>query len=485
LNTGFAVVSNRLKSSFRREVDDRTVLLTAATAVFLIASWPIVRTAACVPMTEWMLIYSLNDFQDFGDLFAYMRHLNTGIPPVLSFVEIAVNLLLGDFTLVTKHFYRLCIILSFVIPFLLFARSTVEIALRYVLSFVFLWSTVIVTWRNPALYDILLPLLILLYVVFVEMARAETQKRYLSMSFCFLAGFFLSVAELSRPYVLVILPFLLLCTYQALKHVPRKYFVWFMLPILLLSGGWHAKLLILHNGQIIWSNHGGYNLQACWMPVVKEYPPLLDEEDMNDEGNIPGFVGTAPWPTPSMTKGNPRLLANGRWPNLNTVNHSRNSSVLAKHTIKHIIRHPIQSTAHLLRRIAVVLKPRTKLWEGSPLSYDPKHPILHIYRPFVWVSSAFLILNAVFLGVYVLRTRNLRVLALPESPLLIFACLSILFIAAGHPGEESRYIVSILPCFAALPRVFSVCISRTAHGAKRWSITALGPEETRLGSDKE
>ena len=296
----------------------------------------------------------------------------------------------------------------------------------------------------------------------------------------------MSVAELSRPYILMMLPLLILCTYQALKHLPRKYFVCFVLPILLLSGGWHAKLLILHNGQIIWSNHGGYNLQAGWMPVVKEYPPLLNEDDMNDEGNIPGFAGTAPWPTPSMTKGNPRLLADGRWANLNTVNHSRNSRVLAKHTIKHIIRHPMQSTAHMLRRTAVVLKPRTKMWEGEPeWKYDPKHPILHVYRPSVWICSAFLILNAVFLGIYILRTRNLRVLALPESPLLIVTCLSILFIAAGHPGEESRYIVSILPFFAALPRVFSVCISKTAHGAKRWSISALTPEETRLGGGKE
>jgi hypothetical protein len=71
------------------------------------------------------------------------------------------------------------------------------------------------------------------------------------------------MAELSRPFVILILPVWLVGGYQVLRGLPWRYHAAFVVPIVIISGVWHINLLVEH-GQITATNHSGYNLSRAW-----------------------------------------------------------------------------------------------------------------------------------------------------------------------------------------------------------------------------
>jgi hypothetical protein len=232
----------------------------SAAAVFVILAWRLVADAEAIPAMGWMSVYRMEDFETASDAWLFFSQLRTGIPPFLAFLEVASHLVLGSTALIDVHLYRVGLVLAFTLPFLAFAATRLEFVFSLAISLVFLWSTLIVTQPNPQLYDVLLPLFFLLFALCLRKARLRAARGRSALGYAALAGFFLSMAELSRPFVLLILPFFFIAAYQFLRGAPKRCLAAFLLPLVLLSGGWHLKLGLLNDGQVIWSSHGGFNL---------------------------------------------------------------------------------------------------------------------------------------------------------------------------------------------------------------------------------
>jgi len=265
-------------------------------AVFvLLASW-LVADAEAVPATRWMDVYRMEDFETASDAWLFFRQLRTGIPPALAAIEIASQLVLGSTDLIDVYLYRASLVLAFTIPFLAFAATRLEFVCSLAIGLVFLRSTLIVTRPNPQIYDILLPLFFLVFALCLREARLRLARGRSALGIAALAGFFLSMAELSRPFVLLILPFFLIVAHQFLRGAPKRCLAAFLLPIVLLSGGWHLKLLLLDDGQVIWSSHGGFNLYRAWRTEVDEWPDFVGKRFWQfDRTEHLAFPGTGKW----------------------------------------------------------------------------------------------------------------------------------------------------------------------------------------------
>jgi hypothetical protein len=147
--------------------------------------------------------------------------------------------------------------------------------------------------------------------------------------------------------------------------------------------------------------------------------------------------------------------------NWNSKAHSEKSRALTRAVVDFSVRHPIEAGRHILDEIFELLRPKTTMF----FQYR-EHEILAVYRPLVRLSAIFMFFNAVCLGVFLLRHRDLAILALPESAVILTGCLSTFFLAVGERGEEARYVVTILPFLAVLPRVLSLRVRRTEAGIR-------------------
>jgi len=317
--------------------------------------------------------------------------------------------------------YRAALVLSFVLSIYLAATSRWKTAIAFLLSFMFLWCTVLIHPGNPQVYDILFPLLCLSYVVLLIWIMREPPSQEFSKKtamLCFAAGFVLSMTDLMRPFVFFLLPVVLLGAYQSLQKRPRRYLLCFLAPVVLFSGGWHLYITCRH-GQITWSNHAGFNLCRAW-PMVKK-PELAPEP-------------------------NNRPLMPGRGANVNTAEHYENSCRLQKAVLDYIKTHPRQSFWHGVTLMRRFLAGQTDIYKVRPHSQ-----LFTFYGPLVWTASLWLLANALWLGVRAVR-HPLRALGRPENILILMTVFSILVMALGEQGEQARFLVSVLPLLAALPR---------------------------------
>jgi hypothetical protein len=425
---------------FRSRFADFSSLRWVATVAFAVAGWTLVQDTRGILATKWMKLYDPKDFHDLADVLAFFQQLHTGVSPVLSLFEILSQLWLGDTTLVTEWVFRFGIVLVYMLPFLAFSRTKIEFFLSYAISLVFLWATVVLAAIALQIYDVLLPLFVMLCLTFVKLASARERPPALSLTFCVLGGLFLSMAELSRPFMLFILPFILVHAYQALKPLPKRCFVGFLVPLAILSGGWHLKLLLVHDGQLIWSNSSGLNLWKGWKRTVPDWPEFTTEKWVAEQAEEGAFQGS------------------GRYEflNWNSEAHSKKSRELTRAVISYSIRHPIDAGRHVLEEMLELLRPKTNMFGKRP-----DDGILTVYRPLVRITAAFMFLNGVCLGFLLLRHRDLAILAIPDSAIIITGCLSTFFLAVGERGEEARFVVSLLPFLAVLPRVLSLSVRRT------------------------
>ena len=115
---------------------------------------------------------------------------------------------------------------------------------------------------NPANYDPLFALLLLGYFLLID-AWERTPPCELAGG----AGLCLSMLELLRPFMIYLLPLFLLVEWHRIHlKAPRcgLALTAFLLPVVVLSGGWHLHLYLAHDHQITWTNISGYNLQRAW-----------------------------------------------------------------------------------------------------------------------------------------------------------------------------------------------------------------------------
>lgn len=393
-------------------------------ALFALVGLVVAGDAAGDLATGWMNIYAVSDFATTASVGDFVSNLLVPIPIVLSLTEIATYKMFGSTYLITHILYRFSLVFSYVLAIQLFSKNRSGLLLSAFVSFVFLWCTLLIHPGNPENYDVLFAFFNLLFVASlaaVPELDGHSRTAVKSAMLCLLAGFSLSMFELLRPFVFYLFPVLLLCTFQKLKSLPIRYFLYFLLPVVLLSGSWHGYLAARH-GQISWSNHTGFNLIRAW-PMV-DLPPLVPES-------------------------NDQRLAPDRLENLNTREHLENSRRLQARIFEFIMTHPRTSLENVAHRLYVFLKVPTDLHINNP-----PYPELWLYRVLVWLGCLVVVRNLVLLGYRTLSSRRLDRFGDPENILSCMAFLYIVLMAVGEAGEESRFWISVLPLLAALvPRI--------------------------------
>jgi hypothetical protein len=371
-----------------------------------------------------MFIFKINDFDSFTKIINYVKNLMVPIPILISLSEITAYNIFGSDFLITTIFYRIALVLNFIFAIYMSSSSRPKMLLSLIFSFVFLWATVVIHIGNPQVYDIFFPLFSLLHIVLLKIIISHSGlHRYpkLLALLCFTSGFFLSMAELTRPFVFFLLPLLLFCSYQALKAFPTKYFIIFLMPIILFSGSWHFYIAMYH-GQIIWTNHSGYNLIRAW-PMV-EMPKLISET-------------------------NNQPLVEGSWNNLNTPEHYENSQKIQKAVLTYILKHPIDAFGNVVNLLSSLLEVQTRIH-----GHNPNHQIFIFYRFFVWAGCLWLFFNVLLHIINFYKNYRLQNFGIPENILLIATALYVCIIAIGESGEGARFLISILPFLAAFPSYY-------------------------------
>ncbi len=401
----------------------RRLCLCLALSIALIAiGATLVRDSTAVEATTWMHMFSPGDFATTGDLIKFLRELRVPIPPVISALEIISFQQTGSTDLVTKYLYRLALVGAYVLALWFAYPSIGRMLASFAASVVFLWATTLVHPFNPQVYDLLLPFFLLLFLTFLRAVGSFSPgKSSALLVLSFGAGFFLSMAELSRPFVFVLLPFLLAGAYFFLHRCPRRAFVALLIPVGLLSGVWHVHLFAAHQ-QVLSTNYAGFNLRRAWPQA-----PLS-----------PSMFETSSTPTDAQ-----------RWPNVNTPEQHVASQMLQRAVFAYAVANPLQALRHGARRVVRFARGRTAMYGGKA----PEREVLSVYRVLAPASFLFMFGNVLVLGWYALRARSrcYLVLAHPENLLLLVACFSLLVLSLGEAKEEARLVLSLLPLLAAYP----------------------------------
>lgn len=407
----------------------RKQLLLVLIAFSIAGAW-LVQSSRGIASITWERIYAVCDadswettcdVDSWEETVAYVRDLQIPISLPLSLAEIASYNLFGSDALVTCFAYRAALVLSFVLSIYLAATSRWKMVIAFLLSLAFLWCTVLIHPGNSQVYDIFFPSLCLTYIVllmWIVRRPASQQFSKRTAMLCFAAGFVLSMTELTRPFVFLLLPVLLLGAYQTLRERPRHCLLCFLAPVVLFSGAWHLYIAYQH-GQITWSNHAGFNICRAW-PMV-EKPELVPEN-------------------------NNQPLQPGRLENLNTAEHGENSRRLQAAVVNYIATHPRQSIKHGITLMQRFFAAPTEFYTARQSS-----PLFLLYRPFVWTASLWLFANALWLGIRAIR-HPLIALGRPENILILVTVFSILVMALGEDGEQARFLISVLPMLTVLPR---------------------------------
>jgi hypothetical protein len=389
------------------------------------------------PSINWMWMYYPSDLQnlEWRDIGHFMTELRTGIPPVLGGVELLLFKLFGTSDLLTVWGYRLSLLLMYSITIVLFARNRLQYTLTFIVSLVALHASILIHPNNPQLYDYFLPLCLLLYLGFLLLIAPASGRG--KIGFALLAGFFVSMAELLRPFILFILPVIVLLTFINLRQQPRRVFLAFLVPIILFSGTWHLKLFLINNGQTTWSNYSGYNLRKAWS-YIDDWPEM-EVDPTSNEYSIE--VGEPP-------------VGRVRLGNLNTQVTYNNSQLLQRHFIDYVVSNPLETVLITLIMVADLLRPHTQMnnWaDGTGNFGGPSGAIVFLYKLTVPVLSLISIANLIIAVFRQLPRRPLLTMGNPIFILLFITWLYIFLLAIGDQGEEARFMLSVLPLFAALP----------------------------------
>ncbi|MFQ5922232.1 MAG: hypothetical protein ACE5M4_05260 [Anaerolineales bacterium] len=406
------------KASLELRTNQQARIYFAASVVFVIIGAFLTRHSEATPSIKWMSIYRVEDIDSVAEALEFYANLRVPIPVPVSLLEIiSHNLSLNTF-FVSRFVYRLSIILAYLLAFAVCYPSLYRLALVFPISVLFLWSTAIIHPGNPQLYDVIFPCLMLLSLVFLKIAEPSRSKVSGSVFAAFAAGFFLSLAELTRPFVIFLIPIVIVTAYVRFGGLSRRHFLIFMAPIVVLSGTWHVYQLTRH-GQLTWSNHSGFNLSRAW-PMV-ESPELVREDSPPIEP--------------------------GRWPNLNTWEHAENSRLWQTAIVRYVISNPMYSADHMLRKVTDFASAPTGIW-----AHQPDHPVLDLYRPAVLVSMTFAGVGSGLLVLSLIgyRGKVTKLLGAPENALIFLTFLIVLILSVSETGEEARLLVSILPFLVLL-----------------------------------
>lgn len=403
--------------------------IAAILVVAAIGAW-LVRDAVGLSTVAWMNIYHVEDFADAPAILDFFADLRIAIPPVLAAIEFLNHQVAGGTAWVTVHLYRACLVGGYVLAIAFTYPSHGRLALSTGLSVLFLWATTLIHPAGPNVYDAVYPVLILTFLLALRFANR-------SAVLALVAGTALALAELTRPFVLVLLPLFVLA--GLLRAGSRPRLVAFLLPVMLLSGGWHLHQYFSH-GQVIWSNHGGFNLQRAW-PMVAT-PPLAPETT-------------------------PARIAPDRLVNFNTPEHAENSRRMQRAILDHILANPGASAVHAVERVAQVVAGEVRL-HGEV----PDGPAIAAYQaivkfPALWMFAA----SAVLILGFLRRPANLaKILADPGNLLILSTAATLVIVALTEAGEEARFMIALLPFLASVPTPSWRFAARPAIRTQGWPV---------------
>lgn len=382
------------------------------------------------PAISWMDFFDPGRDGGWDQFPRFVWELKTGVPPIQSICELVVYNLTGNFGLFSQVLYRMALVFVYLAALYWRTRSDRSFVFAMFTGTVFLWSTVLLHPLMPMTYDLFFPALGFVFLLLQPVQDGAGRGNHWIRTRCFLSGVALSLFELTRPFVLMMLPFLLLGSLSALRPYGRKCLLLHLLPLLILSGGWHLKLFLLHEGQIVWSNHSGFNLFRAWKDFGIEEPLLVDETGQ-----------PAPWNDPGI---------------LNTPVHSRHNEILKTRILEAMLQQPVAALQWSWQRLVSFLRPGVTMYRSTPC----QHPVLWLYPPLVWISSLWLFWNffrflwgmvKALVGPRGQSGLCLQLAGRRENQLIVMAFLSMVILAMGESGEEVRLLISVLPWMAAYP----------------------------------
>ena len=221
--------------------------------------------------------------------------------------------------------------------------------------------------------------------------------------------------------MIFLLPLFLLIEWHRIHlNAPRRGLALaaFLLPVVVLSGGWHLHLYLAHDHQITWTNISGYNLQRAWEDFDPEIRAFQHLDQLPRNGEL--------------------------WADLNTTEIYMKSEELKRMIVGKIRANPAGAAAHVVDRLATFVSSPTKIY-----GHDPQGLGIEIYRKLV--SALVLLLPSMWLisTISLLRRRQWPWLDrrwwLAASTLLIA-----LLVTLGEQGEEARFLFTILPMLLAV-----------------------------------
>ncbi|MBL8705663.1 MAG: hypothetical protein JNM30_12490 [Rhodospirillales bacterium] len=394
----------------------RQAAFLAVLAIFALFGLWVTAASRGNPAIGWMLMFAPGDFAAPGTLWPFLVSLQTAISPWLAALEVLAQRQFGTAAPVTVGLYRFCLVGAYLVAMAMAWPSLLRLAVATALSAVFLWATVLIHPATPIVYDVVLPFLLLAYFALLRIGAAPAQPHaHLVLA---AAGFLLALAELTRPFMILFVPLLLVAAWFTLRD--RARFVALALPVLLIAGAWHAHQWMNH-GQLAWSNHAGFNLIRAWRMVP--YPPLIAEP-----GNAP--------------------VAAERQPNLNTPEHGENSRRLRRAVLDYVLATPLESARHMAERVAVFV--------GAGHQIDDRvveHPVLPAYDFVVRYADILALAGALSILVAMLAAprRAGDMAGRIDNQAIAFVALSILVIAITESGEDARFQIGLLPLIALAP----------------------------------
>ena len=373
------------------------------------------RDQTAFSSTYWMQIFSFQDYRDPEAFRQYLLDLRTGIPPLYSALEIYSFNTWQDNTWIFEDLYQMGMIAMFLLPLFFTRGKEIFLLVSFLIGWIFFRAALLIHEGNPQYYDVLLPCFLLMYLLFSEASFALKDWRFLAPLMGFLAGLCLGITELSRPFMLALLPFLV--GYSCFHYLNQKQYislVIFLLPLFIVSGGWHAKLYLYNNGQIIWSNSSGTNLYRAWSFMV-------DNESLESE----------------LQEEAPPILY-GRWNNLNTQVHYENSQVRKAYVWKAIRENPGKTLQRIWEKTLIFIRPQTDLY-----AHQPRGNFIAVYK--VLVKGIYLLFPIlVILGIRKIIKRPSSFFSREWMVVFITGFLSFMPII-GESGEEARFLISVLP----------------------------------------
>lgn len=382
--------------------------------IFGIYAWQEASEIFALASTLWMNIFNFDPFTTWEGVWEYFIELRTGVPPAISFLEVICYRLTGSYQPITHGFYRFSLIAMLLLPVLFTRRRFIDYVVHLILAFIFLKALIKIVMGNPQMYDVLTPVFLMLFVLFVRAGLGSDHHRGRQLWLMAGAGFFLSMAELARPFMIALVPILIGIVIYRFRN-RRKALIPFLTLFLLLSGGWHTKLLIQH-GQLIWSNHSGANLVGAWAPLLdhKALEATLEPEE-------------------------PPLVVNQwTWDNINTDVHARNTAKQKAAVFAAIADQPGKAFDHFLTKVGTFTEPQVGMYSYHPEGWD-----IEAYKWLVHVG--FWLLGFMMIRSLILVIGEPARIASESVILTGMAAFLTLMPVIGESGEEARFLVTVIP----------------------------------------